>query len=67
MDGPLDKLCGRFNVDSESEDTIPDIRKFKKRIGRLNEWWGAKMLGEVNGEACRAYAKNRGKKGGNVA
>ncbi|WP_235940622.1 tyrosine-type recombinase/integrase [Bradyrhizobium hipponense] len=64
LDGQLDKLCGRFNVDSESEDTIPDIRKFKKRIGRLNEWWGAKMLGEVNGEACRAYAKNRGKKGG---
>ncbi|MDA9448540.1 integrase [Bradyrhizobium sp. CCBAU 21360] len=43
---------------------MPDIRKFKKRIERLNEWWGAKMLGEVNGEACRSYTKWRGKKGG---
>ncbi|MCA1433456.1 site-specific integrase [Bradyrhizobium sp. BRP20] len=64
MDAQLDKLRGRFKVDSESEDTIPDIRKLKKRIERLNEWWGAKMLGEVNGEACRSYAKKRGKRGG---
>jgi len=64
LDAQLDKFRGRFNVDSESEDTIPDIRKFKKRIERLNEWWGAKMLGEVNGEACRSYAKKRGKRGG---
>ncbi|MBH5388591.1 site-specific integrase [Bradyrhizobium sp. CNPSo 4019] len=64
LDAQLDKLRGRFNVDSESEDAIPDIRKFKKRIERLNEWWGAKMLGEVNGEACRSYAKKRGKRGG---
>ena len=64
LDAQLDKLRGRFNVDTESEDTIPDIRKFKKRIERLNEWWGAKMLGDVNGEACRSYAKKRGKKGG---
>jgi hypothetical protein len=35
LDAQLDKLHGRFNVDSESEDTIPAIRKFKKRIERL--------------------------------
>jgi integrase len=64
LDVQLDKLRNRSNVDSESEDTIPAIRKFKKRIERLNEWWGAKMLGEVNGEACRSYTKKRGKKGG---
>ncbi|WP_164936909.1 tyrosine-type recombinase/integrase [Bradyrhizobium vignae] len=64
LDAQLDKLRARFNVDSESEDTIPDIRKFKKRIERLNDWWGAKMLGEVNGEACRSYAKKRAKRGG---
>ncbi|QQO20221.1 site-specific integrase [Bradyrhizobium diazoefficiens] len=64
LDAQLDKLRSRFNVDSESEDTISDIRKFKKRIERLNEWWGAKMLGEVNGEVCRSYAKKRGKRGG---
>jgi integrase len=64
MDAQLDKLRSRFNVDSEGEDTIPAIRKFKKRIERLNDWWGAKMLDEVNGQACRSYAKKRGKKGG---
>ena len=64
LDAQLDKLRGRFNVDGESEDTLPAIRKFKKRIERLNEWWGAKMLGEVNGEACRSYTKKRRKKGG---
>lgn len=63
LDAQLDKLRGRFNVDSEGEDTSPDIRKLKKRIERLNEWWGAKMLGDVNGEACRSYTKRR-KKGG---
>ena len=40
LDAQLDKLRGRFNVDSENEDAIPDIRKLKKRIERLNEWWG---------------------------
>src|SRR5579862_4423944 len=36
----------------------------EKRIERLNAWWGAKMLGEVNGEACRAYSKKRRNRGG---
>lgn len=64
LDAQLDKLRSRFNVDIENEDTIPDIRKLKKRIERLNEWWGAKSLGEVNGEACRSYTRRRRKKGG---
>jgi hypothetical protein len=64
LDKYLEKLHDRFNVDSESEDTIPAIRKFKKRIERLNVWWGTKMLGEVNGEACRAYRKKRRNRGG---
>ena len=59
MDAQLEGLRDRFQVDSENEDTIPAIRKFKKRIERLNDWWGAKMLGEVNGEACRSYRKER--------
>jgi AcrR family transcriptional regulator len=59
LDAQLEKFHDRFEVDSESEDTIPAIRKFKKRTERLNAWWGAKMLGEVNGEACRSYRKKR--------
>ena len=64
LDAQLDKLRNRFNVDSESDEAVPAIRKFKKRIERLNDWWGAKMLGDVNGEACRSYTKKRSKKGG---
>ena len=64
LDAQLDKLQSRFNVDSESDEAVPAIRKFKKRIGRLNDWWGAKMLGDVNGEACRSYTRRRRKKGG---
>jgi integrase len=64
LDAQLDKLRSRFNVDSESDEAVPAIRKFKKRIERLNDWWGAKMLGDVNGEACRSYTKKRRNKGG---
>jgi integrase len=34
------------------------------RIGRLNEFWGGKMLSEVNAHTCSAYVKHRGNKGG---
>jgi integrase len=34
------------------------------RISRLNEFWGGKMLSEVNAHTCSAYAKHRGNKGG---
>lgn len=64
LDAQLEKLRDRFKIDSENEDTVVAIRKFKKRIERLNVWWGAKMLGEVNGEACRAYRKKRRSRGG---
>jgi integrase len=64
LDTELEVLRDRHKVNEETEETIPGIRKFKKRIGRLNAWWGAKMLAEVNGEQCRKYVKVRGKKGG---
>src|SRR5262249_56985706 len=32
LDAQLEKFRDRFKVDSESEDTVPAIRKFKKRI-----------------------------------
>lgn len=38
--------------------------KFKERVKRLNAWWGPKMLSEVTGETCRAYAATRGTPGG---
>src|SRR6266436_1417838 len=64
LDAELHKLHDRFKVSTDDEDTIPSIRKFKKRIERLNDWWGAKMLADVDGEQCRKYVKLRGNKGG---
>jgi integrase len=34
------------------------------RINRLNEFWGGRMLSEVNAHTCSAYAKHRCNKGG---
>jgi integrase len=39
-------------------------KRFDARIGRLNDWWGNKLLSEVNKESCAAYVKSRGKPGG---
>ena len=64
LDAELLKLRDRFGVTEENEDTVPVIRKFKKRIGRLNDWWGAKMLADVDGQQCRKYVKVRGNNGG---
>src|ERR1700730_4103316 len=38
--------------------------KLEERLGRLNEFWGAKTLAEISGETCRAYAAVRGSPGG---
>jgi hypothetical protein len=64
LDAELARLRDRFSVSEVDEGTVPIIRKFKKRIGRLNDWWGVKMLADVDGEQCRKYVKLRGNKGG---
>ncbi|WP_420966015.1 tyrosine-type recombinase/integrase [Bradyrhizobium sp. B120] len=64
LDAELAKLRDRFKIAEDQEEAIPGIRKFKKRIGRLNDWWGAKMLADVDGEQCRQFARERGNKGG---
>lgn len=34
------------------------------RIGRLNEFWGGKVLAAINSHSCSEYVKHRGNKGG---
>jgi integrase len=34
------------------------------RIGRLNEFWGGKVLADVNSRECGEYVKHRGNRGG---
>lgn len=50
--------------DDDCRDKQANKRTFDGRIERLNEWWGRKVLAEVNGQTCRAYAKHRGNPGG---
>ena len=38
--------------------------KFDERMMRLAEWWGGKLLCDVNGATCRAYTQFRGTDGG---
>lgn len=40
------------------------LRRFKGRIARLNEFFGGMMLGDINGDRCRAYVVSRGRTGG---
>lgn len=48
LDAELSRLRDRFKVDEANEDSIADVRKFKMRIGRLNDWWGIKVLSDVD-------------------
>ena len=43
---------------------ITDVPKLERAIGRLNDFWGGKMLSQVTAAECRAYANSRGKTGG---
>ena len=41
-----------------------EITEFADRIGRLNDFFGGKMLAEVNAQTCGQYVKARGRPGG---
>src|ERR1700728_1562925 len=43
---------------------ITDQPKLERCIGRLNDYWGGKMLSQVTAAECRGYVKERGKAGG---
>jgi integrase len=41
-----------------------EITEFADRIGRLNDFFGGKMLSDVNAQTCGQYVKARGRPGG---
>lgn len=43
---------------------IADLPKLERCIGRLNDYWGGKMLSQVTAAECRAYVRSRRKTGG---
>jgi hypothetical protein len=51
-----------YREDSRERQASP--KKFDGRIDRLNEFFGGKMLGEINSALCGAFVKARGNPGG---
>jgi hypothetical protein len=49
---------------SERGTSQTDITEFAGRIGRLNDFFGGRMLAEVNAQTCGQYVKARGRPGG---
>ena len=45
---------------------MADQPKLERCIGRLNDYWGDKMLAQVTAAECRSYVKKRGKIGGAI-
>ena len=41
-----------------------EVTEFADRVGRLNDFFGGKMLADVNGQTCGQYVKARGRPGG---
>ena len=41
-----------------------EVTEFADRVGRLNDFFGGKMLAEVNAQTCGQYVKARGRPGG---
>ena len=50
-------------VDDKNLQNHPDAVDIFARLERLNEFWGAKKLSDINGDSCREYAKARGSDG----
>lgn len=45
-------------------ERVADRAKLERSIGRLNDFWGGRMLSNVTNATCRAYVNARGKPGG---
>lgn len=45
--------------DADARDRQANLRVFDAAMERLNDWWGGKMLADVNGANCRAYVEHR--------
>lgn len=50
--------------DDDKRESMSNKLKHDERLARLVRWWGGKMLSEVTGVSCRAYAATRETPGG---
>jgi hypothetical protein len=64
------RMCSQFitlivgQVTTERGSPQTEVTEFADRIGRLNDFFGGKMLAEVNAQTCGQYVKARGRPGG---
>jgi len=49
---------------ADAGDAGNEFDDLNARIGRLNEFWGGKMLAAVNSHECGEYVRHRGNRGG---
>jgi integrase len=62
---PIADILAIYHADRrEGFETEPLKKKFDRRIGRLNDFFGAKMLGSMSTTLCGDYVKSRGTPGG---
>jgi integrase len=54
----------RYAIYNERSSPQTEITEFADRIGRLNDFFGGKMLADVNAQTCGQYVKARGRPGG---
>ena len=49
---------------ADAGEAVSEFDDLCSRICRLNEFWGGKMLGDVNAQECGEYVKHRRNRGG---
>ncbi len=59
---PIADVLSIYYEDTVDRQSSP--KRFNRRISRLNEFFGAKTLGELNTKLCKDYEKWKGNSGG---
>ena len=57
-------LDDHVDPDKLEEELTAQERHLVQTIGRLNQYWGSKVLTEINTKECKGYVKHREKDGG---
>ncbi|MEY9252328.1 integrase [Bradyrhizobium ottawaense] len=57
-------LNDKVGPDKPEEEKTSAERHLEQTIGRINEFFGGKMLSEINTQLCKSYVKNRISEGG---
>lgn len=59
-----DVLIVYAKAHEDKQPSPESAKKWRARLSRLNDFWGAHKLSEINGDTCKAYVEQRGSDGG---